>query len=110
MPTRPAAQAARNEDIFRELNEHLEAASSGDGGSVKGFVCECSDISCSALLAVPLEDYERVRQDSKRFIVAPGDEHVDPTIEHVVERCSTYWIVEKTGAAGDVAEALDDQG
>lgn len=110
MPTRPAAQAARNEDIFRELNEHLEAASSGDDEEVKGFVCECSDISCTALLAVPLEEYERVRRHSTRFIVAAGDEHVDTTIEHVVERWPTFWIVEKTGVAGAVADALDDQG
>jgi hypothetical protein len=108
---RPAAQAARNEDIFRQLNEHLEVASSGEGGDIKGFVCECSDISCTEVLAVPLEDYERVRRASTWFIVAPGEEHVDTGgIEHVVERTPGFWVVEKIGLAGAVADALDDGG
>lgn len=109
MPSRrSAAQAARNEDIFRQLNEHLEAASTSEGGDVKGFVCECSDISCTEVLAVPLEAYERVRRVSTRFIVGPSDEHVDPGIEQVVERTAGFWVVEKIGLAGAIADALDD--
>jgi len=109
MPTPgTAARAAKNESVFRELNEQLGGAASTTAPSgVRGFVCECADISCTEVLAVPLRAYEGVRRDPQRFLVAPGDEHVDATIERVVDRQPGYWIVEKLGVAGDVAEAFD---
>jgi hypothetical protein len=102
-----ALRAARNESIFRELNDHLEAASAAEVGDRLGFVCECADIACAEMLTVPLEEYERVRADSQRFIVAPGDAHVNPAVERIVARHDGFWVVEKIGLAGDVAEALD---
>ena len=101
-------RAARNESIFRELNNHLEASSTAAVGERIGFVCECADISCTEMLTVPLEEYELVRTHAQRFIVAPTDEHVNPELERVVDRLDGYWVVEKIGLAGDVAEALDD--
>ena len=103
-----AARAARNESVFRELNEQLEAASTGDPMVARGFVCECADISCTEVLALSLEEYAAVRKDSQRFIVAPEDSHVTPTIERVVERRDAYWVVEKLGVAGEVADQLHD--
>jgi hypothetical protein len=38
-------------------------------------------------------------------LVAP--EHVDPAAEVVVSRDDTYWVVEKLGAARQVAVAAD---
>ena len=109
MPTsRAAARAARNESVFRELNEQLEAASSGAPSEVKGFVCECADIACTAVVAVALGAYERIRENSTRFIVAPDAAHVDLSVEKVVERQPDYWVVEKVGLAGDIADELDD--
>jgi hypothetical protein len=102
-PTR----AARNESIFRGLNEELEASARGSASDVSGFVCECANIACTAVLAVPLGEYERVRAHPERFIVAPDESHVDPRLEEVVARKAEYWVVEKKGAAGAVAEALD---
>lgn len=104
-----AARAARNESVFRELNEQLGAVATGDPAIPRGFVCECADIACTEVLAVTLDEYERVRKESERFIVAPDVRHVDGSIERVVERRSGYWIVEKTGVAGDVAEQLDER-
>ena len=48
---------------------------------------------------------ERVRADSRRFILIAG--HEIPDVEVVVERTDAYVIVEKVGVAGDVAEATD---
>jgi hypothetical protein len=48
-------------------------------------------------------EYEAVRTDPRRFLVAPGNVS-DPEIERVVEKDERYWVVEKVGAAGRVAE------
>ncbi|HEY6067993.1 MAG TPA: hypothetical protein VIU81_04805, partial [Gaiellaceae bacterium] len=53
-----------------------------------------------------IEEYERVRSDARRFIVATG--HDAPEVERVVERKTTYWIVEKNeGVAAEVVEERD---
>lgn len=106
--SRSASRAARNESVFRELNEQLDASSSsGAPSDVRGLVCECADISCTTVLAIPLGEYSSVRAQPRRFIVAPDAGHVDVTVEVVVDRRPSYWVVEKCGPAGDVAEQLD---
>jgi hypothetical protein len=102
-----AERAARNESVFRELNEQLDAAAAGLPADVRGFVCECSNIACTAVVAVRVVEYEEVRQHPDRFIVAPDARHVDPSIEDVVRRGDDYWIVQKRGEAGAIAEQLD---
>jgi len=103
--SRPTAQAARNEVVFRELNEALGASSNGQPEEVSGFVCECSDISCTAVIGVPLGEYERIRREPTWFVIAPDESHVDRTVERVVERAAGYWVVEKLGDAGEIAAA-----
>jgi hypothetical protein len=111
MTTSPhSTRAARNESIFRALNEELGATATGSPSDVSGFVCECANIACTAVLAVPLAEYERIRAHADRFIVAPDESHVEPTLETVVAKTTEYWVVEKKGAAGAVAEALDPRG
>lgn len=108
MPShKEAARAAQNESIFRELNDHLGATSVGSPSDERGFVCECADMSCTEVLVVPLGEYEAVRTDAARFIVAPDEAHVDSKVEKVVEQMDGYWVVEKIGIAGDIAEELD---
>jgi hypothetical protein len=34
----------------------------------------------------------------------PSDDHVFPQVEHVIGRTDHYFVVEKTGVAGEVAE------
>jgi hypothetical protein len=102
-----AERAARNESVFRELNEQLDAAASGLPDGVRGFVCECSNIACAAVVAVSAGDYEEVRRHSDRFIVAADASHVEPAIEDVVVRRPSYWVIEKKGVAGEIAEDLD---
>ena len=96
---------ARNETLFRSVNENIEdaAASSQFDGHVFEFFCECSNIDCTLLLPLTLSEYERVRADPKQFIVAPG--HELPEIENVVARGGGYQIVVKEGEAAEfVAE------
>jgi hypothetical protein len=97
-------RAARNEALFREVNENIARLEDRYGGSVTQavFICECSRDSCTEHVPVDDETYRRVRAHPRRFLVLPG--HVDAMVESVVETHPDYLIVQKTGAAGDVAE------
>jgi hypothetical protein len=84
---------ATAEAIFRNVNERIaESAQRFDADDAE-FVCECSDRSCTHRLEAPLDDYERVRADATRFLIAPG--HENDAIEKVVERRRRFQVVEK---------------
>jgi hypothetical protein len=96
---------ARNETLFRSVNENIEkaATSSWPDGHTFEFFCECSNVDCNLLLPMTLSAYEQVRADPKRFLVAPG--HELPEIEAVVFRTNSYQVVIKQGEAAEfVAE------
>lgn len=97
-------RAARNEALFREVNENIAAVEEryGTTPTEPSFICECAHADCTEQVRVAADDYRRVRENTRQFLVLPG--HEDPQIERVVERHSNYLIVEKTGAAGEVAE------
>lgn len=102
-------QLAENENLFREINEHLEASVlvGSDGASAQrcSILCECADVGCTEMIDLSAGDYERVRSVATRFVIRPG--HDEPGVERVLERHPTHWVVEKTGVAGEVAEELD---
>jgi hypothetical protein len=87
---------ARNEALFRQVNEEVEAVEARYGSSSGGFICECADPACSAAFHLPLEEYERIRAHDNWFIVLPG--HQLPEIEETIERHDRYLVVEKTVA------------
>ena len=70
------------------------------------FVCECASAECSKVVELTGEEYTSVRAVGTRFVVFPEASHVRRDLEDVVERHDRYWVVEKRGEAGDVAEAL----
>lgn len=92
-------RAARNEALFREVNEQMERLARRWSASAESaeFVCECGNAECSDHVELPLEEYERVRRNPRRFIVLPG--HVMPELEHVVTQTARYVIVEKDAPA-----------
>ena len=96
-------RAARNEALFREVNERV-ASLAADSGIDSGFVCECSDAACIERLRLSGEAYHAVRQNPRAFVIVPGHEG---EFERVVERHETYLVVEKHGDAGRVAEQHD---
>ena len=69
------------------------AATTEQAAEEADLVCECADPDCGHRLEVPIDDYERVRADGTRFVVAPG--HEEPSFERVVERRSGFRIVAK---------------
>jgi hypothetical protein len=100
---------ARNELLFRDLNEQVEfvakPARQVADPSVYEFFCECSNVDCTLRLRLALATYEQVRSDSTQFIVAPG--HELPEIEEVVSRTGEYQVVRKEGEAAAMAAADD---
>ena len=85
---------AANEALYRRLNERIRRyKEGGETGEPMTFLCECAEGACIDQIHIGLEEYRRVRQDPRRFIVAPG--HDAPEMERVVERHPRYWVVEK---------------
>jgi hypothetical protein len=98
-----ADRAARNEEIFRDVNAKIEAgAKQHDVRWPFPFHCECSSASCIETVSVPPKDYERVMNERFRFVVIPGHENSD--VERVVETYRAFTVVEKTGEAREQIE------
>jgi hypothetical protein len=102
------ARLARNEAAFRSLNEQLvtgpHTMPRGEQ-DLAGFVCECGDAGCTAVVRVSLAKYEEVRSDPRRFLLVPG--HESPDTEDVVEQGDGYAIAEKHPDVGDIVEGSD---
>jgi hypothetical protein len=103
-----ARRAGMNEAIFREVNEQIQKLTErfDNDGERMTVVCECADGGCTIQFEVPVELYERVREDARLFLVAPG--HEIPELEEVVHAQPEYEIVRKReGTPADVAEETD---
>lgn len=102
-------RAARNQALFREVNERLEgiAETFQFVADHAVFVCECADVNCSGQVMMTADEYDAVRARGNTFVIMPG--HVLPDIEHVVESNDRFEVVAKVGKAGRIAEAVDDR-
>jgi len=97
---------AQNEALFREVNERVETLAHQLGPNVPyEFLCECANAACTFRLTLPLKVYESVRADPQQFVVLPL--HYTPEVEDLVLEESAYWVVRKTGEAGEYVEQLD---
>jgi hypothetical protein len=97
-----------NEALFREVNERIEDVNRAFGTLTGTFEihCECGDATCLERISVPVQDYERVRRDSKQFMLCVG--HEDPTVERLIENHETFVVVEKEGVdVEQIAEETD---
>jgi hypothetical protein len=101
-------RAARNEALFRAVNEEIHDIDRRVGFRASAFVCECADDKCVVRLSVPPDVYTAARESPTRFLVAPG--HEDPSLERVVERHDGCFVVQKFGTAAQVAERHDTRG
>ncbi len=93
---------ARNESLFREVNERIEDVA-GESEVVE-FVCECADKECVSTVALELADYQRIRSNSTWFFVKTGHNVVE--IERVISEEAGYAIVEKL-VATESSEEVD---
>jgi hypothetical protein len=94
-----AERAARNEEVFRSVNQHIQAGADRHGRHVAlRFHCECGHASCFETIDLMPDAYERVANgDGHRFIVLHG--HEEPAIERIVESHHGWLVVEKFGDA-----------
>ena len=101
-------RAARNEDVFRDVNERLEGLAKAFeriAGIESAFTCECADLHCLEHIALAVDEYEAVRRHPNRFVVLPG--HVYADVEIVVSENDRFVVVDKTGVAAEIARAED---
>jgi hypothetical protein len=96
-------RAARNQALFREVNERIEDLARP--AYSRAFICECCNENCNETLSITIEEYEDMRGDGNRFAVLPG--HEDRDVEDVVQANGRYLIVAKLGRGGTIAEQLD---
>jgi hypothetical protein len=108
------SRLAKNEALFRDVNERITEISQSlavdmahQPKVIDGLVCECSDPLCTERVGpLTVPEYEAVRGDPRRFIIARNHHAAD--VESVIEKQSSYWIVEKDeGVPAEVARELD---
>lgn len=97
---------AQNEALFREVNERVkETADELRSDSPFQYFCECANADCTFQITMTGAQYESVRADPTQFALLPL--HYTPEVETLVSENAEYWIVRKTGEAGEYAEKLD---
>jgi hypothetical protein len=101
---------ARNEAIFREINERTRSLQERFGPedpttAYEEFLCECGDQLCVERVKLTVSEYESVREEATQFVVRPG--HSVPGIERVVSNNDRYVVVIKLGDAAEVASDRD---
>jgi hypothetical protein len=93
-----AERSARNEEIFRGVNERIEEGAERHAVSAAlPFHCECGNASCVETIEIEAAHYAAIMRERYRFVIIPG--HQDPEIEQIVERRPDYLVVEKIGEA-----------
>jgi hypothetical protein len=100
-----AERIARNEAVFRKVNEGIEAGHRDSGREQTAFVCECGLLGCNQLIELTREQYERVRAESHRFVIVDG--HEIPDVEDVVDRFDGVVVAEKRPETHHIVEETD---
>jgi hypothetical protein len=100
------ARIARNEVLFREVNERVREISEAIGfGQSLEILCECGRDDCTEQLSIGVAEYEAARSSPTRFIVKPG--HQSKDVEEVTAGLDGYLIVEKRGPEAEIASQTD---
>ena len=98
-----AERAARNKEIFRSVNERIEAGAELHRiNSPEQYHCECDRTGCFEFVELRPAEYRQAVEHRYHFVTSPG--HLDPRVEQLVESHESYWVVEKIGEA---REAID---
>ena len=99
------ARIAENEVAFRTANESLRSVfEHADAFEDRfPFLCECGDSRCTVLVMMPLDAYAELREYGDRFVISPGHKQLDS--ELILDETDEYQVIEKTGAAGEIARA-----
>lgn len=103
-------RAARNQSLFREVNERVVALEqgglqevAGDGSAVHA-ICECANVACHEVIVMDIEAYSGIRSSPLLFLIKRG--HEWPDVERVYSEHDGYIVVEKLGETGEMAIEL----
>jgi hypothetical protein len=97
-----------NEALFRDVNERLRDLNEAFGTMTNRveLVCECANTACAERITFTVREYEELRANPDRFVIAPG--HESANVEDVVARGDGWHIVRKrAGEPAKLAEATD---
>ena len=102
-------RVGENQSLFREVNERVLEVTGVVGVPIwpVSFICECGHDSCFEQVSLRREEYESVRSNPRTFFVAPSEEHFIPEAEWVLQKTERFWVVEKVGEDGALAEKFD---
>jgi hypothetical protein len=88
---------ARNQVLFREVNERVSELAQAGRIDPIAFLCECSQMECDEMIELDRAEYEGIRSSSNLFVIALGHETLE--VERVVEENHRFALVEKTNGA-----------
>lgn len=106
MGTPREERLAGNEAMFRTANERMsgwEELRINEAEEL--YFCECADEDCREKVSLRKADYEKVRSDSRHFLIAHG--HDIPDIETVIEKHDGWAVIEKKPEVAETVESLD---
>jgi hypothetical protein len=103
-------RAARNQALFRAVNDKILELNETFGALAGTFVvaCECSRLTCVELVEIGEDAYRAVRQSPRTFVVLP--EHIDAEVERVLSNHDGYAVAEVLGNGVRIAEATFRRG
>jgi hypothetical protein len=88
------SRVRENEETFAKANEQIRIrAEQYEFEEAVPFLCECSELTCTESVQLPLKSYREARAEGDAFILRPG--HDDPTVERIVAQGDGYVLVEK---------------
>ena len=96
---------ARNEAMFRSVNERVEEIVQPGRDEEIDFLCECGNSRCIEKVTLRRHEYEEIRSDATQFAVVPG--HEIPEIEETIQQTDRFFVVRKHHHESAIAEATD---
>ena len=106
MPDERERRIALNEAAFRVANERRgDWPERQDTDEPLSYYCECANPDCRLTVEADRDLYERVRSDSRHFLIVPG--HEVPDVETVLEVTDDYAVIEKAASVSTIVEGTD---
>ena len=96
----PLVSSARNQLLFREVNERIREVLDSQEDSTE-FLCECTRDDCTETILLSLEEYDRIRSSPNHFLAEPG--HGRGRIVHQTDRFVTVELTAEAVAAAQKA-------
>jgi hypothetical protein len=98
---RRAARLARNQSLFRSINERIVVVRSSTDQPRSHFLCECASAACVEHITITSAQYRHVRSNPVMFAVFPNPAHVFADVERVVDRHHGHCVIEKLGEGAE---------